>query len=78
MPRIKALCSFNENEVLARLDQSVRDLISLRSGEGDLDSEAAMQERDMGFKLLQIKINAMVNRSEQGKMMTACKSTKNF
>ena len=34
LPRIKALCSFNENEVLARLDQSVRDLISLRSGEG--------------------------------------------
>lgn len=78
LPRIKALCSFNENEVLARLDQSVRDLISLRSGEGDLDSEAAMQERDMGFKLLQIKINAMVNRSEQGKMMTGMQEYEEF
>lgn len=78
LPRIKALGSFNENEVLSRLQQSVLDLISLRSGEGDLDSEAAMAERDNGFKLLQIKIAAMVNRSEQNKMMTGIQEYEEF
>lgn len=78
LPRIKALGSFNENEVASRLQQSVRDLISLRSGEGDLDSEAAMQERDKGFTLLHIKISAMVKRSEQGKMMTGIQEYEEF
>ncbi len=78
LPRIKALGSFNENELLARLQQSVRDLMSLRSGEGDLDSEAAMQERDNAFKLLSIKLAAMVNRSEQNRMMTGIQEYEEF
>jgi hypothetical protein len=78
MPRIQVLSCFNGQAVYERLERSVQDVISLRSGEGDLESEAAMQQRENAFKLLQIKIAAMVNRTEHHKLMTGIQEYEEF
>lgn len=76
--RCVELGCFNSIEALQQLRHSVLTAISLRSGGADMNNEQAVQERDNHFKLLRIKIHALVNRCENQQLMTGMQEFEEF
>lgn len=70
LPRAQQLGIFNTDESFTRLEKSITDVISYRTGSDSLDNDAISQERDRHFNLLRIKIRAVTSRVSQKKLMT--------
>lgn len=77
-PRCSELGCFNGTEALQQLRHSVLTAISLRGGGADMDNDAAMQERENNFKLLRIKLHALVSRCENQQLMTGVQEYEEF
>ena len=67
--RIQTLGSFNSEEIYQKLIKSFDDHMSARGGADILKNDAASQERDRDFQLLQIKIRSVNQRVEQNNLM---------
>lgn len=68
--RLQALGSYNPEEGLKKIAQSVQDLMAHRNSDEALESEQVSEERDRDFRLLRIKIDAINHRLYSQQLMT--------